>query len=196
MILAILALAVVAPTDLVFVRHAETVANATGRYNTRTLNTFSKKGEDQVRALTGELLREPGFDIILVSPSPRALKTIAPYLKSSGKTAIVWPLLYECCTERPRQKEAATFSYGAKITLPSDIAKYFVLAPNSKLPAPTNFGQGLAQVSATEKEFRQKFMAKRVMLVGHSAHGGQLLHRLTGKWIHVQNADPIHIKLP
>lgn len=184
-----------APTDLTFVRHGETQANATGRYNSRTLNTFSDLGKKQVAALTDRLVKQPKWDLILVSPSPRALRTIAPYLARTGQKATVWPLLYECCTERPRQAEAKGFGYGAPISLPDDIAKYFVVPAGQKFPAPRNYGEGLAQVSAGIKEFNQRYRGRRVMLVGHSAHGGQFLKRLTGKAYHVKNAEEIHLTL-
>jgi broad specificity phosphatase PhoE len=182
-------------TDLTYVRHAETVANATGRYNTRTLNTFTAKGDRQVATLTEALLKERPWDVILVSPSPRALKTIAPYLAKSGRRATVWPLLYECCTERPRQPEAARFGWGAPVEIPKEIAAHFVVPEGAKLPAPRNYGEGLAQVSATVREFAA-FRGKRILLVGHSAHGGQFLRRLNGKAYHIQNAEPIHLRLP
>lgn len=195
MVLPLLAAAFVAQTDLTFVRHAETVANATGRYNTKTLNALSAKGEGQVRSLRDVLMKEPRFDLILVSPSPRALKTIAPYLRDSGQKATVWPLLYECCTERPRQAEAKSFGFGGRVEVPPAIARYFIVPTGAKLPAPRNFGEGLAQVTATEKEFRAKYTGRRILLVGHSAHGGQFLYRLTGKRLHVENAKPIYLNL-
>lgn len=193
MIATLLALTLVR-TDLTFVRHGETQANATGRYNSRTLNTFSELGKKQVAALTERLVKQPKWDLILVSPSPRALRTIAPYLARTGQKATVWPLLYECCTERPRQPEASSFSYGAPITLPKDVEKHFVLPAGLKFPAPRNYGEGLAQVSDGILEFKRKYASKRVLLVGHSAHGGQFLKRLTGKAYHVKNAEEIVIK--
>ncbi len=190
----ILLIAAMVTTDLTFVRHAETVANATGRYNSRTLNALSAKGEQQVVALTERLAKLPRWDLILVSPSPRALKTIAPYLARTRQKATVWPLLYECCTERPRQPEAASFSFGAKIELPKALAPYFVVPANAKYPAPRNYGQGLAQVSATVAEFKRLYAGRRILLVGHSAHGGQFLRRLVGKAHHVKNATEIKVQ--
>ena len=190
------ALIVASPLHLTYVRHSETVANATGKYNARTLNTFSAKGEILVQKLTERLLKEPRPDGILVSPSPRALRTIAPYLRRTGQKATVWPLLYECCTERPRQPEAKSFSYGGKIDIPADVAGLFVVLPGQdRLPAPRNYGEGLAQVSRSVEGFRKSFHSGRVMLVGHSAHGGKFLKALTGKSYHVKNAEPIEIDL-
>jgi len=185
------------PTDLTFVRHGETVANATGRYNSKTLNAFSEKGQKGVDALTTRLLAEPKFDRILVSPSPRALKTIAPYLKASHQTAIVWPLLYECCTgRRPAHAAATKFTYSGKITLPADIASLFVIKSGyDKYPNAPDYNSGLAQVDASVAEFRQLLSGGRVLLVGHSGQGGQFLHQLTDKWIKIENTRPYKFEL-
>ncbi len=181
------------PKSLTFVRHSETVANATGRYNARTLNVFSAKGEALVLALTERLVKEPLPDAIYVSPSPRALRTIAPYLRRTGQRATVWPLLYECCTERPRKPEAKGFAYGAKVEIPSDLRGLFVVVPGQdRLPAPKDYGEGLAQVRRTVEGFR-RLQGGRVMLVGHSAHGGLFLKAITGKAYRVENAEPIEI---
>lgn len=186
-----------ASLHLTYVRHSETVANATGRYSARTLNAFSAKGERLIAALTSELLKEPPPDAILVSPSPRALRTIAPYLRRTGRRATVWPLLYECCTERPRRPEARGFGYGAKIEIPADVAGLFVVLPGQdRLPAPRDYGEGLAQVRRAVAGFRSCFHTGRVMLVGHSAMGGLFLKALTGRTYRVENAKPIEVDLP
>jgi len=191
-------LALAKQTDLVFVRHGETVANATGHYNSKTLNVFSEKGQAGVDSLTQKLLSEPRFDRILVSPSPRALRTIAPYLRASHQKATVWPLLYECCTgHRPKNAAPTTFGYAGKITVPRDVADLFVVEPGAdKLPAASDYNSGLAQVAASVSEFQTKFSGGRVLLVGHSGHGGQFLHALTGKWRKVDNAKEIRVTLP
>jgi broad specificity phosphatase PhoE len=184
-------------TDLTFVRHGETVANATGKYNSRTLNAFSVKGQAGVDALTKRLLASPKFDRILVSPAPRALYTIAPYLRASHQRAVVWPLLYECCTgRRPAGAKATKFTDGPKITLPADIAPLFTIQPgHDRFPNSPDYNAGLAQVAAAVNEFRTRIAGGRVLLVGHSAHGGQFLHALTGKWIQVKNATEIKLRI-
>lgn len=195
-IIGCLGLGIQAKTDLTFVRHAETVANATGRYNGRTLNTLSAEGGLQVAALTDRLLKERRWDMILVSPAPRAMRTIAPYLQKTHQKAQIWPLLYECCTERPRQKAAAKFSYGSRIEVPADLAPLFEIKPGSdRYPAPRNYGEGLAQVQAALSEFRSKYAGRRILLVGHSAHGGLFLKGLDGKARRVENAKEIHLSV-
>ncbi len=188
----------VKPTDLVFVRHGETVANATGKYNSKTLNVFSEKGQAGVDDLTRRLLSEPKFEKILVSPSPRALKTIAPYLRASHQKATVWPLLYECCTgHRPKNAAATRFSYGAKVVLPKDIADLFIVDPSrNRLPVASDYNAGLAQVEASIEEFRRSYAGTRILLVGHSGHGGQFLHAFTGRWQKVDNTKEIRVSIP
>lgn len=184
-------------TDLTFVRHGETLANATGKYNSKTIDTFSPKGEQQVKALTQKLLKEKRYDVILVSPSPRALKTIAPYLKSTNQQAYIWPLLYECCTQkRPSDAHPTRFTYGSSFKAPSTIATLFQIGRyETKLPSAPDYNAGLAQIDETLKVFRLKYAGKRVLIVGHSGHGGQFLKGLTGKFIRLENATPMHFVL-
>lgn len=192
----LLVLSLLRPTDLTYVRHAETLANATGRYSARTLDTFSSKGNAEIAQLTAQLLKEPRFDVILVSPSPRALKTIAPYLAASHQTATVWPLLYECCTgRRPKGAHATRFVWGPKVTVGRSLARWFVVPAGSRFPVAGNYNAGLAQVGAALGEFRSKYLGRRILLVGHSAMGGQFLHALAGKWIEVKNATEIKLLL-
>ena len=183
-------------TDLTFVRHGETIANATGVYNSHTIDTFSKKGQAQVDRLTKDLLMERPYDIILVSPSPRALHTIAPYLKAKGINATVWPLLYECCTmKRLTGAHATSFKYGLNIAVPGPVAAQFTMHPTEKAyPAPKDYNEGLAQVNATVAEFRKRYAGKRVLIVGHSAHGGQFLKAMIEKSIQLRNASPVKVK--
>ena len=190
-------LALARPTELTFVRHGETVANATGHYNSKTLNAFSDKGASEVQALTQRLLAVPRFDRILVSPSPRVLRTIAPFLRASHQRATIWPLLYECCTgRRPKGAAPTAFTFGAKIEIPKDLLDLFVLEPaHNRLPVSSTYNAGLAQVDASIAEFKQEFEGGRVLLVGHSGHGGHFLHALTGKWKKLDNAVPVSLTL-
>jgi len=185
-------------TDLTFVRHGETVANATGRYNSQTIDTFSAKGSAGVAALTKKLLAEPRFELILVSPSPRALRTIAPYLRASRGRALIWPLLYECCTQRrPKNAVATRFTFGEKIELPKDVAGQFLVEKDhDRYPVAPDYDAGLAQVAASVAEFKQRFAGRRVLVVGHSGQGGQLLHSLMGKWTKLDNALEVTVHLP
>lgn len=192
--LPLVAFAVLSTPSLTFVRHGETEANATGRYNAKTLNKLSAKGLQQVASLTEQLKKEPRFDLILVSPSPRAVYTIAPYLRATHQTAYIWPLLYECCTGKHKASKPTNFTWGPKIHLPKEWASNFkVLAAMDRLPNSPDFASGLAQVEATVLAYKRDYSRQRVLLVGHSGHGGQFIHALTGKWKKVDNATIMHI---
>lgn len=189
-----LALTLAQRTDITFVRHAETLANSTGRYNSRTIDSFSEKGKAQVERLTQKLGAER-FELILVSPSPRAMRTIAPYLKASHQVATIWPLLYECCTgRRPADAHPTQFSYGPKIKLPVELRAFFRLTPgDDRLPVAADYNSGLAQVQAALKQFNERHRGRKLLLVGHSGQGGQFLHGVTGKWTAIRNAVPIQV---
>jgi broad specificity phosphatase PhoE len=174
------------PMELDFVRHGETVANATGKYNSRTIDAFSAKGEKEVAALTKELDRMR-FDAIVVSPSPRALKTIAPYLRAHRLRAEVWPELYECCDANTKKIKGVTspqVRYGAKVKLPAELAPYFTLAPgNDRFILAPSYDDGLRQIGLAAAHLKRVFggTGKRVLVVGHSLHGGRMIELLEGK---------------
>ena len=179
-----------------YVRHAETVANATGKYNAKTLNTFSAKGKAQVQALTKRLLKAGKFDEILVSPAPRTLQTIAPYLAATGQRARIWPLLYECCTgRRPKGAHPTKFAMGPRIEVPTAYRDLFILnVGEDRYPVSADYNAGLAQVRASVNQFGKTYTNERVLIVGHSGHGGQFIFALTGMRRHVENAKEILVR--
>lgn len=178
--------------SVVFVRHGETEANATGHYSDRTLNTFSVKGSQEVASLTRSLVNAPKFTGILVSPAPRTLATIAPYLRATHQRALVWPLLYECCTgHRPPDAHPTPFAFGSVIKIPSAFTDLFTVLPTeNRLPIAPDYDRGLSQVDAAVKEFLSRFSHGRVLVVGHSGMGGHFIHALTGRWQKLDNAKP------
>jgi broad specificity phosphatase PhoE len=182
--------------DLYYVRHAETVANATGKYNSQTLNAISDKGQQQIVALT-KRLKDFRFDAIYVSPSARALKTIAPYLRDTRQTAEIWPELYECCHERgeARKQPAGPLRFGPKIEPPEVIAKYFRLAPGrERYVAVSNYQEGLRQVRMCADQVR-KLNQRTVLLVGHSLMGARLLSNLLGREANIEIRNAALIRL-
>ena len=193
-----IALIVLKPTQIVFLRHAETQANATGRYNSKTLNAFSTLGERQVSAITQRLKSET-FDAIVVSPSPRTLKTIAPYLRATGQKAEIWPELYECCHQPKSQRSqpaSSVMKFGQRIGWDASLNGIFQIRPGGEryILAPT-YNDGMRQIKQARKLLEMKFggSGKKVLVVGHSIVGGHLLAMLTGKRIQVQNASPIRV---
>lgn len=184
-------------TSVTFVRHAETVANATGRYNGKTLNVLSAKGQKQAQAVVEPLERLGHFDVILISPSERVLTTFAPYLRATRQRATVWPLLYECCTGRRSSGPAAgPLRFGGKITIPAAVTSLYRVEPgHDRYPVAPDYARGLVQVDASVREFRARYLGKRVLLLGHSGHGGHFIHALTGKWRKVENTGIIRFSL-
>lgn len=184
LLLAIAVLAPSKPTEIVFVRHGETLANATGRYNSKTIDTFSPLGEKQVAALTGKLVPML-FDAIVVSPSPRALKTLAPYLRATRQRAEIWPELYECCDAHSKKRPsllANGWRFGAKIPLPVEIGPLFSFGASGDRFLQTNsYDDGLKAIRLTADNLKKRFAGKTVLVVGHSLHGGRLIELLQGK---------------
>lgn len=171
---------------LVFVRHGETLANATGRYGHRTIDTFSDKGERQVADLTRTLDRS-SFDAIVVSPSPRALRTIAPYLRSHRLVAEIWPELYECCdanTKKIKGLSSPRIRYGGPVRVPAGLEGLFVVNPrNNRFILAPSYDDGLRQIQLAADRLRREYggTGKTVLVVGHSLHGGRMIELLEGK---------------
>lgn len=198
--LVFLALVPAQTTELIFVRHAETVANATGRYNSTTLNAFSELGKSQVTKLTAQL-QQMEFDAVIVSPSPRALKTVAPFLQRSGRKAEIWPELLECCHQDGAERNrpaSPQVRFGPKIEWHSSLNGIFNLRPDGQrlIDAPT-YNDGLRQVDLAVKRIKQTWSnsGKRVLIVGHSIHGGMLIRKLSGgSKVALENAVPVHLE--
>jgi broad specificity phosphatase PhoE len=187
------------PSTITFVRHAETVANATGSYNSRTINAFSARGIQQTGKLTKQL-NEALYDHILVSPSPRALKTLAPFLSQTGQVAEVWPELYECCHQPPSWKNLSSplqVRFGSKIKWPEPFDGLFAHRPGGeRYIHATTYAQGLNQIKLAYKMILREFSGsgKHVLIVGHSIQGGKMIALLTkAKVIPVENAKPIRL---
>jgi broad specificity phosphatase PhoE len=180
-----------APPNIVFVRHAETIANATGRYNESTLNTLSAKGQNQVRRLTVDLGSER-FDRIVVSPAGRCLQTIGPWLRANRLTAEIWPELLECCQQprATRTKPAGPVRYGAKVSVPTAWRDVFRLVPGQdRAIVEGNYQEGIRMVRRAADRLRV-LPGERILVVGHSASGGRLFRELLGQesGIRVENA--------
>ncbi|MDX2064372.1 MAG: histidine phosphatase family protein [Fimbriimonadaceae bacterium] len=183
------------PAVIVFARHGETVANATGRYNSRTLNTFSETGKAQVARLTTWLRQQPKFDAILVSPSDRALNSVRPYLLGTRQTARVWPEWYECCTGRNKSTAGkGNVRWGGKITLGSP---FVVERGHDRYPVSPKFVDGLVQVRMGVDRLAALRTLPRVLIVGHSGAGGVMMEMLEGASPrgrkHPENATPYQL---
>jgi broad specificity phosphatase PhoE len=174
-------------TELYFVRHGETVANATGRYNGKTINAFSALGAREVASLPSRL-KGIRFDLAICSPSPRALRTAEPVLRALGIKAEVWPEFNECCTQIGAARRLAAHKNPLRtvgpVRLASDLARWFTLAPgHDQMIADGDYQDGLIVTRAATDRFVSYVGAGRhsVLVVGHSGQGGRFLEMLLGR---------------
>lgn len=194
--LGLAAIGSLAMAQSVFVRHGETIANATGKYSNSTLNVLTEKGQSQANALVKKL--PPRFDAIYVSPAGRCILTIGPYLKATNQRATIWPELLECCQQRgsARKIPAGPLQYGPKITIPPEWRAYFVIEPgNDRLINSPNYQSGLRQIRMAADRIRGLKLGQRNLFVSHSIAGARLFEDLSGQpnRIKVDNASPILI---
>jgi len=171
-------------TTLYFVRHAETVANATNIYTEETMNKFSETGIKQIERLK-LLLEELEFDAIIVSPIWRARFTIYSFLKSRGQTAELWPELAECCWQIDKQsKENVALKMGAIIDPEDEIVFKLRDSLSTRFyDVSGSFAEGIAQVDRGVKLFKEKFSGsgKTILMVAHYYSGNHFLHKLLDK---------------
>lgn len=170
--------------DIYFVRHAETVANATGIHNSTTSNLFSEQGNEQLGILTSQL-KTLQFDAILVSPAPRALNTILPYLKESGQQGEIWPEMVECCWQRARGNLAeGRLIAGPPLQLEKEQAPYFTFRDDNSKRGYANYtyADGVAQVHRAQELLKERYFGsdKKVLIVAHYHSGQVLLAELLG----------------
>lgn len=174
----------VAALDIYFVRHAETLANVSGVYNTKNNTTFSQRGEEQIKALTSQL-KGYQFDAILVSSVPRALNTVLPYLQASSQTGEVWPELAECCWQSPQSSPATGELIAADpITLSQEQLRYFTFRDSASQFDYRNgsYSDGVAQVSHAVQLLKQRYFGtnKTILIVAHYHSGQVLMSELLG----------------
>lgn len=85
---------------------------------------------------------------------------------------------------------------GGKISVPPDLAPLFLIERGEdRFPNSPDYNSGLAQSAASVREFRRRFSGGRVLVVGHSGHGGQFLYALVGKRLKVDNAKEMRFRL-
>jgi broad specificity phosphatase PhoE len=191
-----IALLSLAAAQSIFVRHGETVANATGKYSDATLNVLTAKGQAQADSLVKKLPAR--FDAIYVSPAGRCILTIGPYLKATRQKATIWPELLECCQQRgaARKQPAGPLRYGPKITIPKEYQAYFIIEPDhDRLIDSPNYQAGLRQIRMAADRIRALPAGQKSLFVSHSIAGARLFEALTGQpnRIKVDNASPILI---
>jgi broad specificity phosphatase PhoE len=188
--------------EIYFVRHAQTEGNRTHIHSRENDRTFSEEGKEQLAALT-EKLGQYNFDHILVSPKYRALNTIYPYLKKTGKRAEIWPELEECCWQKNRYGSPSShLKRGKRIKLEAKMKPYFKFRnSDSRYKYKTrSYADGMAQMVMASDLIRKKFSqsGKKILIVGHYHAGARIIEMLQGLepggYIKLSNAKITHLK--
>ncbi|MFC4014901.1 histidine phosphatase family protein [Nonomuraea purpurea] len=157
--------------EMLLLRHGETEWSKAGRHTGRTDLPLTEHGEDQARALT-PLTKEP-FDLVLVSPAQRALRTA----ELAGLTGCeVDPDLWE-------------WDYGGYegITTP-DIRRTrpgWFLWRDGVIPGDAEHpGESVEEVGARADRVieRAKAVEGRVAVVAH----GHFLRVLAARWVNLE----------
>lgn len=189
------ALAAQAPAemDVFLVRHAETLANATGKGSESNHRRFSPLGEAQIAALLVEL-RGLKIPRIVVSPSYRARHTILPFLREQAQVAEIWPELDECgWTEDESPVPDGLTASGPMVQIESDLKIFFrfrePIAPRTYVAARASDCEAQVRMAMQRLEEQCRTSKASLLMVTHYHAGGRLLRRLLG------DAAPEHLGL-
>ena len=171
--------------DVYFVRHAETMANYSGHYNTKTEDSFAPSAQKSLPAIV-KTLHNVRLDAAICSPQWRTMATALPVLKDHHMKAVLWPELNECCNQigaarlKPPRK---SILHVGPIKISSNFLPYFQLDPtDNQWIANGDYQDGLIQVKLLVKKFLAAFQGKaaHVLVVGHGYCGGRFLESLLG----------------
>lgn len=170
--------------DLYVLRHAETLANSTGKNTEANQRRFSPLGETQVAGVQVQLAQR-AIGAILVSPSYRARHTILPWLLAQGRVAEVWPELDECCwIEDGGKVPDALEPQGSPLYLEPEDRPYFRFRGEQSPRAfsAARVSDGEAQVRAAIRLLEERFRGsdKTILVVTHFHSGSRLVERLLG----------------
>lgn len=165
-----------------YVRHAETVGNATGLKNTTNNKMFTDTGHRQVANLT-ESLNKISIDHVIVSPTWRTRHTVLPYLKKTNKTAEIWPELEEWRMEAQVQMGLEPLD-GSPIQIEEENSKYFLFRDSNSTNryVAGDYSGGMQQLETLVKLIESRYSGenKTLLLVGHKDMGSRIIETLMG----------------
>jgi broad specificity phosphatase PhoE len=173
-----------------FIRHAETVANASGETGgggpVEDHDTLTALGEKQIEELKNFLVKEKIVpDLVVVSPTWRTQKTIEPFLIAAKQKGEIWVELNECCGQEQSGAPIPTVRpdprWKMKIAVISDNFT-FRTADDIYFWWPSTYEEGLFMVMTARDRLLEKFSqsGKTIVVVGHAVNGGILLGLLRG----------------
>lgn len=173
-----------------FIRHAETVANASGQHGgdgpLEDHDTLTELGEKQVEDLKNYLIKENiRPDLVAVSPSLRTQKTIEAFLKAQDIKAEIWVELNECCGDEPSGEPLPAERPDPRWKIKVEpMSESFIIASESDKYHwwPQSFEEGVFMVMTAKERLLDRFSqsGKTVMIIGHAVNGGIFLGLLRG----------------
>ncbi len=173
-----------------FIRHAETVANASGQHGgsgpIEDHDTLTELGDKQVEDLKNYLIKEKiSPDLVAVSPSLRTQKTIEPFLKALNINAEIWVELNECCGDEPSGEPLPTERPDPRWKIKVlPMAESFIITSESDKYYwwPQSFEEGVFMVMTARDRLLDIFnqSGKTVIIIGHAVNGGIFLGLMRG----------------
>jgi len=187
-----------------FIRHAETVANASGQHGgdgpLEDHDTLTELGEKQVEDLKNYLIEENiKPDLVAVSPSLRTQKTIEPFLKALNIKAEIWVELNECCGDEPSGEPLPTERPEPRWKIKVEpMSESFIIAGESDKYHwwPQSFEEGVFMVMTARDRLLDRFdqSGKTVMIIGHAVNGGIFLGLMRGyDMINTKPQRPVYL---
>ncbi|MBN1757908.1 MAG: histidine phosphatase family protein [Chitinispirillaceae bacterium] len=171
-------------------RHAETVANASGATggegDLEDHDSLTALGRKQIEALKNFLVEKDIIpDVIMVSPTWRTQKTIEPFLLAANVTAEIWVELNECCGREPTGEALPTERPEQRWKMPIEIVAENTVFRDEQDDSywwPGTYEEGLFMVMTARDRILEFYgrSGKTVLIVGHAVNGGILLGLLTG----------------
>ena len=180
--------------NLYFLRHAESVANTKLKDQFARGDQLSPHGRKQAEAVVSTLVQNV-YHKIFVSPSVRALQTIAPYLIHTKRIATILP----ACAEIPsRPKILKNIFSRDKRPKAFKIPEVYqdLFAPDPRFTAVPMRAESLIDVNERLTLFERYIVgtygstATSLLLVSHGRFGRELIQRLLGRKVsHPENAQ-------
>ena len=171
--------------ELYLLRHAQSVGNATGDYDTSDHGLLSDRGAEQARDIA-EPLSTVEFDTIAVSPTVRTRATIRPFLEASGRTAEIWPELSEGCWHEDHDDDPVeTIRDGEAIALSEDELNLFEVTtreyPAQHPPDGETYAGGLDRIRKARDRVQALFEGDTsVLVVAHAHYNPRLMELMLG----------------
>lgn len=150
-------------TDIVLVRHAETVWHADNRYAGRTDVALTQRGKDQAEQLA-DWSGRAGLAACFSSPLTRARETLAPAVRTTGLVMQVDARLVELDFGDGEGLTAEEM----RASFPAARAAFERDPVNNPLPGGESATAAITRVTACLSEIAETYPGQRVLVVLHS----------------------------